>query len=138
MPGIVFEDQTKTAESAPSRMDIALFAGFVRRVSSPLPDPLLQWLGERGWLKGPYARPTDDLLDVPAPIENWQQFEALFDWRDRTGLGADGAAYLGAAVRSFFAQGGRKCYVVRVGDPWTLDAAREGRVAAVAKLIPGH
>jgi hypothetical protein len=81
---------------------------------------------------------VNDLLDLPAPIENWQQFEALYDWRDRTGSGTDGAAYLGAAVRSFFAQGGRKCYVVRAGDPWTLDAVRADRVAAVAKLIPGH
>jgi hypothetical protein len=138
MPGIVFQDQTKVADSAPTRMDIALFVGFVRRLASPLPDHVGQWLSDRGWVNGPYARPVDSLLDVPTPIENWQQFEALFAWRDRTGSGADGDAYLGAAVRSFFAQGGRKCYVVRVGDPWALDAARADRVAAVAKLIPGH
>ena len=237
MPGIVFEDQTKIAASAPNRMDIALFVGFVRRtpftagapevvgepigdpvtidgssttlqvaidavpqsisipagsmtraalldwintrlaggyargtadqriaiggdrgravtltanpalgfavdasssVSQPLPTALSGWLTERGWVEGPYARPVDDLLDLPVPIENWQQFEALFDWRDRTGSGNDGAAYFGAAVRSYFAQGGRKCYVVRAGDPWPLDAARQDRLTALAKLIPGH
>lgn len=237
MPGIVFEDRTKVAASAPNRMDIAMFVGFVRRaqftsvapevvgepigdpvtingssatlrisidglpqsipippgtiaradlvdwintrlvggyahrtaderiafggdrgrsvavtanpalgfaadtssvVSQPLPNALLDWLTERGWVEGPYARPVNDLLDLPAPIENWQQFEELFDWRDRTGSGKDGAAYLGAAVRSFFAQGGRKCYVVRVGDPWSLDTTRPDRMAALSKLIPGH
>src|SRR5215472_15175651 len=139
MPGLVFEDQTKVAASAPNRMDIALFVGFVRRANpGALPPGLVEWLDEAGWVEGPYARPTGDLLDLPVPFETWQQFETLFDWGDRTGSGTDGAAYLGAAVRSFFAQGGRKCYVVRVGDPWPLDAAREARLAAVAKLIPGH
>ena len=46
--------------------------------------------------------------------------------------------YLGAAVRAFFGQGGRRCYVVRVGDPWALDAPRIGRIRAIDRLIPGH
>src|SRR5262249_8119014 len=35
-------------------------------------------------------------------------------------------------------QGGRKCYVVRVGDPWALDVPRADRLAALEKLIPGY
>jgi hypothetical protein len=138
MPGIMFEDETTPAASAPNRMDIALFAGFVRRSKSALPAGLFGWLNQRGWVEGPYARPVNELEDLPVPLESWQQFETLFEWRDRTGTGTDGDAYLGAAVRSFFAQGGRRCYVVRVGDPWALDAARNDRLAALAKLIPGY
>jgi hypothetical protein len=45
----------------------------------------------------------------------------LFAWRHRPlGLGREDEVcdtYLGAAVRSFFVQGGRLCYVVRVGNP---------------------
>lgn len=138
MPGIVFENETTPAASAPTRMDVALFAGFVRRSPAAVPARVLAWLTQSGWTDGPYARPVDGLEDVPVMVESWQQFESLFAWRDRTGTGRDGDAYLGAAVRSFFAQGGRRCYVVRMGDPWALDAARDDRLAALAKLIPGY
>jgi len=140
MPGLIFQDQAPVAPSSPNRMDIALFVGFVRvsKALNSLPEELDQWFVQRGWKKGPYARPLDKLLDVPVPIEAWQQFEALFDWQSRTGNDSDGAAYLGAAVRSFFAQGGRKCYVVRVGDPWPLEAQRKDRLTQIAKLIPGY
>ena len=39
---------------------------------------------------------------------------------DRCATGGDlvCASYLGAAVRSFFARGGRRAMIVRVGDPW--------------------
>jgi hypothetical protein len=120
-------------------MDIALFIGFVRIFDSgKIPDELDQWFLENGWKNGPYRRPLEGLLDVPVPIESLQQFEALFDWRNRTPDGRNGATYLGAAVRSFFAQGGRKCYVVRAGDPWPLDTSRKDRLAQIAKLIPGY
>lgn len=127
------------APDSPNRMDIALFIGFVRVAGGlTIPDDLLQWFVERGWKSGPYSRPLDALLDVPVPLESWQQFESLFDWTSRTTNANDGAAYLGASVRSFFAQGGRKCYVVRVGDPWPLEAKQGDRLAAIAKLIPGY
>ena len=79
------------------------------------------------------------LLDLPVPIDTWDIFDRLFAW-DRRPLddrGQVGATYLGAAVRSFFAQGGRKCYVVRVGDPWSPTARRAQRLAQIEKLIPG-
>ena len=129
------------APSSPNRMDIALFVGFVRR-NDPLivPAALDEWLEQRGWKRGPYARPADvaALLDVPVPIQNLAQFEALFDWQHRTADPRDGASYLGAAVRSYFAQGGRFCYVVRAGEPMALEAARAARLEAVARLIPGY
>jgi len=83
---------------------------------------------------------ADELLDIPAPIDNWEVFDRLFAWerRDLDGRGAVGTTYLGAAVRSFFAQGGRKCYVVRVGDPWLLTATSGARRNRLSDLIPGY
>ena len=82
----------------------------------------------------------DELLDVPVPIDSWEVFHRLFRWEERPIAGSEGAGstYLGAAVRSFFAQGGRKCYVVRVGDPWAMMESRAARMAQVARLLPGY
>ncbi|WP_437316223.1 phage tail sheath C-terminal domain-containing protein [Sorangium sp. So ce385] len=82
----------------------------------------------------------DLLLDVPVPIDSWEAFERLFAWERRpfTVSGGEplvGPSYLGAAVRSFFAQGGRRCYVVRVGDPWRYDAEPAARRAGLDKLL---
>ena len=46
-------------------------------------------------------------LDLPLPIESWRQFVAHYG--DVMAYG-----YLPAAVRGFFANGGRRCWVVRV------------------------
>jgi uncharacterized protein len=130
--------------------------------------PLYRWFVERGFaatgkrmydgasrgLAGP--RPVspewmledadlDQLLDVPVPIESWEDFDRLFAWERRPMRLSAGegdrvpmaTTYLGAAVRSFFAQGGRTCYVVRVGDPWPYDTPAAERREQLAKLIPG-
>ncbi len=133
---IAFEVQQPVAPSAPTRADIACFVGYVRRRPGPLPDALGRWLGERGWLAGAYARPTDAaaLLDVPVPVDGWPAFDRLFAWERRT-PDDDTSTYLGAAVRSFFAQGGRRCYVVRVGDPLPLGSPRTDRAPLVAPLL---
>ena len=141
MPGLIFQDQAPVPPSSPNRMDIALFVGFVRVATAvTLPPELEQWFEERGWKSGPYGRQNDlaKLLDVPIPIQSMTQFETLFDWRNRTIDPRDGATYLGAAVRSFFVQGGRLCYVVRAGDPLPLEAPALARRQQIAKLIPGY
>lgn len=46
-------------------------------------------------------------------------------------------SWLGAAVRAFFAAGGRRCYVVRVGDPWPADAPAANRRALLEAMVPG-
>jgi hypothetical protein len=48
--------------------------------------------------------------DVPVAVGSWRQFQAVFG--DFTGAG-----YLAYAVRAFFENGGRKCWVVRVSPP---------------------
>jgi hypothetical protein len=129
MGRIRFERQAPVLASDPQRADVALFVGFAARRPGPAPEAIRRWLAERGWLGSPYERPpTDALLDVPVPIETWDAFDATFVW--------DGTAYLGAAVRSFFAQGGRRCYVVRLGDPLPYGAGPEERAEHLATLVP--
>jgi|KBSSwiStaDraftv2_1062776.scaffolds.fasta_scaffold16625_8 hypothetical protein len=138
--GLVFETRGPVVRSAPNRADIACFVGFVGRRPGPLPALLLRALAEQGWTSPPYARPIDELLDVPVAIDTWEIFDRLFAWdrRDLDGRGGLGTSYLGAAVRSFFVQGGRKCYVVRVGDPGPLTEPRSQRLLRLPALLPGY
>jgi hypothetical protein len=63
-------------------------------------------------------------LDTPVPVESFRQFSAHFG--EFTGAG-----YLAYAVRGFFENGGRRCWVVRVAN---MDAAGGARAASVAVL----
>lgn len=147
MTGLLFETQSSITSSAPNRADIACFVGFVnRRQEATLPTTIQRWLEEQGWAAPPYARPSsplNNLLDLPVPLESWEMFDRLFAWEQRVFLHKNeqtlvGLTYLGAAVRSFFAQGGSKCYVIRVGDPWLASLPREQRIDQLANLIPGY
>jgi hypothetical protein len=145
MRGLSFQAVGAIAPSDPNRVDIACFVGLVAR-RTPTPkewdaDPVRTWLDERGW-SGSQGRPAGelmDLLDVPAPIESWDDFDRRYAW-DARPLDLDGTftatSYLGAAVRAFFVQGGRRCYVVRVGDPPPLVAPKATRRALIDKLLP--
>jgi len=89
-PGVYY--QTVDAGSPPAsplRMDITAFVGIAER--------------------GP--------VDVPVPVESWQQFVSWFG-------GCTPAGYLAYAVRGFLENGGRRCWVVRVAsnDPLTGSA----------------
>ncbi|HYO70665.1 MAG TPA: phage tail sheath protein [Archangium sp.] len=133
MSGLVFEANTRAPVSAPERADIACFVGFVRRSSAPVSPELQQWLFEQGWSQepAPWKQPPDELVgltDVPVPFERWDDFARHFDWE---------GTYLGAAVHSFFTQGGRKCYVVCLGAPWKPGADRESRATHLEALLPG-
>ena len=133
MSGLVFEANTRAPVSAPERADIACFVGFVRRTGAPVSPEIQQWLFEHGWSgePAPWKAPSSalkELTDVPAPFERWNDFVRHFDWE---------GTYLGAAVRSFFAQGGRKCYVVRVEDPWVPGASRTVRAGRLQGLLRG-
>jgi uncharacterized protein len=138
-----WETQAPVVASDPNRTDIACFVGFVRRRrGADLPPTVRRWLDERGWTRPPYerrAREVNALLDVPVPIDSWDVFDHLFEWerRDLDLRGTRGTSYMGAAVRSFFAQGGRRCYVVRLGDPWRYDVTRAWRTARLQRIVPG-
>jgi Bacteriophage tail sheath protein len=122
MSSIVFDDQRPVSQMKPGRADVACFVGLVRLVGgvplAVLPDAVAAWFVQQGWLQGPFQRPLADqlsLLDLPVPVESFAGFTTLFDPGDSEL--SSGTDYLAAAVRSFFAQGGNRCYVVRLGDP---------------------
>jgi phage tail sheath protein FI len=48
-------------------------------------------------------------LDTPVPLQSWRQAQAHFGT-------VTGSAFLGYAVRAFFENGGRRCWVVRVAS----------------------
>lgn len=92
LPGLRFEAQPPPSPVVLPRMDVAAFVGFATA--------------------GPF--------DLPVPLEDPAQYAAVFGdeevelgWDDSTGEPA--TSLLGPAVRAFFANGGRRCYAVRVG-----------------------
>jgi hypothetical protein len=92
LPGIRFERQAPPPVEILPRMDIAAFVGFAA--------------------SGP--------LNVPVPVKDAAQFADVFGadaplfWDERHGEEIN--AYLAPAVRAFFRNGGRRCYVIRVAD----------------------
>jgi len=93
LPGIQFDVVAPPAPVALMRMDIAVFVGFA--ASGPLQTPI--------W------------------VEDIARFEEIFG--DDLAIAADPAtsqqvyARLPSAVRAFFRNGGRRCWVVRVAGP---------------------
>ena len=86
-PGVYYQTvDAGSPPAAPLRTDIAAFVGIAER--------------------GP--------VDVPVPVESWQQFVSWFG-------GCIGTGYLAYAVRGFLENGGRRCWEVRVAsaDPQT-------------------
>jgi Bacteriophage tail sheath protein len=116
---------------------------FRRAASGLLGEALVDWWSEATWLAPFSNRSAADLLelvDVPAPVNTWDAFDSLFAWNERpTGDGRNADTHLGAAVRRFFLHGGRKCYVIRIGNPWPILAdpsARAGLLSRVLETLP--
>lgn len=141
-----FDIARPSVPAAPQRTDIACFIGYVGTRDLPLPRQVTEDLRAAGWIGGPWRRPEEQirsLEQLPVTVESWDAFDRLFDWRSRP-VSADSAAtcatYLGAAVRRFFAQGGRRAIVVRTGDPWPFleptGTRAANRTARIASLMP--
>jgi hypothetical protein len=140
MSRVLFDDARPVVESDPVRMDIACFVGLARATGSALPASIQDWLQLHGWTNGRSARSTDPpFTDIPIPIESYATFTSLFDpGGSALSFGTD---YLAAAVRSFFAQGGRRCYVVRMDNPLSpQDSLSQngttGKQGKLAALLP--
>jgi len=92
LPGFQFETQPPPSPDVLPRMDVSVFVGFAAC--------------------GP--------LHVPVVVEDAAQFAIVFG--DDVILGRDAergepaSAHLGPAVRAFFRNGGRRCWVIRVAD----------------------
>jgi uncharacterized protein len=139
---VAFDDARPVAESDPGRTDIACFVGLARVTGSALPAAIVDWLQTHGWTDGPLARSTDPpFADIPIPIETYATFTSLFD--PGGSASSYGTDYLATAVRSFFAQGGRRCYIVRMGDPVApgddavAQNGQSGKGQKLAALLPG-
>jgi len=65
-------------------------------------------------------------LNSATPVESWRQFQSTFG-------GFLGSGYLAYAVKGFFENGGRKCYVVRVAD---RDLAASASVELMDSQVP--
>jgi hypothetical protein len=152
MKGVNFHVQIPPMADSPNRMDIACFVGFIDHRPDIPRDDIDQWLFQQSWLLdvdpdadlsadylATYHRESArELRDVPVPIESWERFSQLFAWNQRDyGNGLRGAGYLAAAVRSFFAQGGRKCYVVCVDSPPATTLTFAQRQVLIDLLVPG-
>jgi hypothetical protein len=113
---------------------------FRRAAGGLFGDSLVEWWVEHGWLAPASGRSAADLLelsDVPVPVDTWDAFDALFGWdrRPLDGSGRHADTPIGAAVRRFFLHGGRKCYVVRIGDAWSPLTRRADRLAARGRVL---
>ncbi len=144
MKGLIFEALAPQADAASNRTDVACFIGFAKTRAIDTPADIRQWLQYEGWwatdTSAAAQTGSESLYDVPLPIHNWEQFDQLFEWDQRV-YGDEntiGASYLGAAVRSFFAQGGRKCFVISLGEPVSLDDDRAARDAMLLQLVPNY
>jgi hypothetical protein len=96
LPGVTFEAPPPQRQDTLPRMDICAFVGFAA--------------------SGP--------LHVPVAIESPRRFRDLFGadpilaWDDERGQFRSG--HLGAAVDAFFANGGSRCWIVRVANTATM------------------
>lgn len=99
-PGVFFDTSATQLSTILPRMDIAVFVGFAS--------------------SGP--------LHTPVVVEDMQRFREIFGrdvelaWdRDRARIEK---GYLGVSVDSFFRNGGRRCWIVRVADENVAQTAR--------------
>ena len=134
MFGIQFEAPFQLTAAAPTRADVVCFVGFSRRRATAVPNDLFSWLVEWGWRDAiqdsnerDAARKTDSLENVPVPIERFATFEELFELARASD--DPSMTWLAASVRSFFAQGGVRCFVVRAGCSWKAQVKRSGATA---------
>ena len=141
MSRIMFDYARPVVESDPARNDVACFVGLARATGSVLPAAIQDWLQTHGWTDGPAARSIGPpFTDLPLPLESYAAFTALFDpGGSPSSYGTD---YMAAAVRSFFAQGGRRCYVVRMDDPvapqdYVPQSGTSGIATKLAEVLSG-
>ena len=117
-PGIAFVSPANTLEEALPRMDIACFTGFAAR--------------------GP--------VHEPVAVESPEQYRRVFGadlplvWDTESGGSGELLhAHLGPAVRAFFANGGRRAWVIRIAEqPRSNRFPVPGlcRVTANGRLLP--
>lgn len=110
LPGLRVDVAAPLAVEALPRMDVAVFAGFAS--TGPIHVPVaIESVMQYAHVFGPDAPLAWDL----------ERGERIF-------------AHLGAAVRAFFSNGGRRCWVIRVARTLAGEALRRG--VAAGTLVP--
>lgn len=127
LPGLQIEHQVPRAP-VPLRLDGAVFVGVAPRGPARVPVVDARWPADAGMVHP--LRPRQRSVAVAV--------ESLDAYRRRFGE-VEAGAYLGRAVAAFFAQGGRRCWVMRIVSR-TVPAPSAGGQAlalAVAGQPPG-
>jgi len=106
LPGFRFETQTTMRENVLPRMDIAVFIGFAS--SGPIETPVVLESAEQ--FKTIFGE------DLPL-VWDKEKSETIF-------------AYLAPTVRSFFKNGGKRCWIIRVARTVGEDGYKQNRVCA--------
>jgi hypothetical protein len=131
MSRVIFDNTPQAPAFNPGRADVACFVGL-----APVLDGARLSAGMASWLSSLGYRPDRiaPIYNVPVLIESYAAFSAIFDDAQAgTGRGTD---YLATAVRSFFAQGGKRCYVVSVDKPVTSDDSPQTKAAKLQEILP--
>ena len=131
MSRVIFDNTPTAPVFNTTRADVACFVGLVRLLAgASLPATMVTWLSSLGYSSAQIA----SLTNIPVMVEGYLLFTSIFDDGSAgTGYGTD---YLAAGVRSFFAQGGKRCYIVRVDDPVTPDDAGLNRANKLMEVLP--
>lgn len=108
------------------RMDVCAFVGVAPR--GPAREPYFS----EDWAPKPYVEGKDVALAVPVAVESWNAYARLFGTFQGSGL-------LPYAVASFFQNGGRRAYIVRIVHQYfnpdgTPDAAKNSAGIARANF----
>ena len=131
MSRVIFNNQPAAPQLSPGRADIACFIGLVRVLpGATVPAGSASWLNSLGYSNAQIAMITN----IPILLESYTAFTSIFD--DGSAGNAFGTDYVATAIRSFFAQGGRRCYVVRVDDPVTPTDTPQTKAAKLQELLP--
>ncbi len=131
LPGLRFETLAPAIQTSPERSDVVAFVGFVRPRASALPRLLQAWR-ELGWshlISDPENPPN-----LPIVLTSLEELDAVLDGEVRTAEGLSWEGYLVGAVRDFFRQGGRRCWVVPAGAPEPDRTPAQ----ALPLLVPGY
>ncbi len=122
-PGIYVRPDERIRELTGVPMDVAAFAGVAPRGPCRVP------LQDRKRPDAPWAfGPAGPARTVATPVESWDAYRRLFG-------SFEGAGLLPYAVASFFDQGGRRAYILRIVHDYGDDALDGGGVASA--VMPG-
>lgn len=133
MSRILFDYPGPEVTVDPGRADIACFVGLTGVLNgAALSADVQNWLSTLGYADSRIRA----IEQVPVPVDSYAGFTSIFD-PGTTSTSTPGTLdYLAAAVRSFFAQGGKRCYVVRASDPVAVGDSPQSRAEKLLKLLP--